>query len=138
MFTHRIRVRWADCDAARIVYTGRLPGFALEAIDAWWEATTGDDWYRLTLDRKVGLPFVHLSLDLHVPVTPREPLDCEVRVVRLGTSSIRFGVRGLQEGRTCFEGEFVEAFVAADSFEKCPLPPDVRAALEAAARADAR
>jgi hypothetical protein len=32
-FTHAIRVGWADCDPARIAYTGRIPYFALEAID---------------------------------------------------------------------------------------------------------
>ena len=31
---HVIRVTWGDCDPARIAYTGRLPVFALEAIDA--------------------------------------------------------------------------------------------------------
>jgi 4-hydroxybenzoyl-CoA thioesterase len=33
-FVHRIRVRWADCDPASIAYTGQLPRFALEAIEA--------------------------------------------------------------------------------------------------------
>ena len=34
-FVHEIRVGWGDCDPAKIAYTGRLPAFALEAIDAW-------------------------------------------------------------------------------------------------------
>ena len=46
-FVHAIRVGWADCDPARIAFTGRIPYFALEAIDAWWEHTVGLDWYRL-------------------------------------------------------------------------------------------
>ena len=37
-FTHEIRVGWGDCDPARIAYTGHIPGWALQAIDAWWEA----------------------------------------------------------------------------------------------------
>ena len=36
-FAHSVRIGWGDCDPAKIAYTGRLPWFALEAINAWWE-----------------------------------------------------------------------------------------------------
>lgn len=111
VFTHTIRVGWADCDPARIAYTGRIPYFALEAIDAWWEARVGEDWFRMNIDKGVGAPFVHLSVDFRSPVTPRHPLECQVRLLRLGESSIRFSVKGYQGGVLCFEGEFVEVFV---------------------------
>lgn len=32
---HDIRVTWGDFDPARIACTGRLPWFALDAINAW-------------------------------------------------------------------------------------------------------
>ena len=71
-FIHEIRVGWGDCDPARIAYTGRLPAFALEAIDAWWEHQLGGDgWYQMELDRGTGTPFVHMSIDFRSPVTPR-------------------------------------------------------------------
>lgn len=131
VFTHVITVRWADCDPAKIAYTGRLPNFALEAIDAWWGVHTGYDWFHGNVDRNVGTPFVHLSMDFRSPVTPRHPLVCEVRLLRLGESSIRFSVRGLQDGVLCFEGEFVEVFVEADAHRKIPAPDDMRTKLEA-------
>ena len=53
-FVFSIRVGWADCDPAHIAYTGRIPYFALEAIDAWWEATTHQDWYQLNIDKNIG------------------------------------------------------------------------------------
>ena len=91
VFEHEIRVGWGDCDPARIAYTGRLPVFALEAIDAWWEHVLGGDgWYQLELDRGFGTPFVHLSLDFRAPVTPRHRLKCEVWPTRLGRTSISF------------------------------------------------
>ena len=130
VFLHRIRVRWADCDPARIAYTGRIPLFALEAIEAWWEAKVGMDWYRMNVDRDMGAPFVHLTMDFRRPVTPRHPLICEVRLIRLGGSSVRFAVRGRQDGETCFEGEFVEAFVEAGAHRKQAVPSDIRSILE--------
>lgn len=131
VFTHVITVRWADCDPAKIAYTGRLPYFALEAIDEWWLVHTGYDWFRGNVERNVGTPFVHLSMDFRSPVTPRHPLVCEVRLLKLGESSIRFSVRGYQDSVLCFEGEFVEVFVEADAHRKIPAPDDMRAKLEA-------
>ena len=135
VFTHAITVRWADCDPARIAYTGRIPYFALEAIDAWWNIHTGFDWYRGNIDRNVGTPFVHMSIDFRSPVTPRHTLICEVRLIRLGESSVRFAVAGKQDGILCFEGEFVEVFVAADILKKIRVPEDMRPKLEALVQA---
>lgn len=129
-FVHRIRVGWADCDPAKIAYTGRIPCFALEAIDAWWEYQIGDDWFRLNLDRNIGTPFVHLDVDFRAPVTPRAPLDCAVTLTRLGEKSVGFSVQGLQDETLCFEGEFVSVFVEADTFRKIPVPDHIRFIIE--------
>lgn len=130
-FTHPVTVRWSDCDPAKIVYTGRIPCFALEAIDAWWDRHTGYDWYRINIDRHVGTPFVHLSMDFRSPITPRHPLMCEVRLLRLGETSVRFGVRGSQDGVLRFEGKFVQVFVDPECFGKISAPDDIRPKLEA-------
>ena len=125
-FTHEIRVTWGDCDPAKIVYTARIPWFALDAINAWWEAHLGGGWYQMELDRNVGTPFVHMSLDFRAPITPRHRLICEVKPLKLGTSSITFGVNGTQDGTLCFEGKFVCVFITADRFEKRAAPDDIR------------
>ena len=126
-FVHEIRVGWADCDPADMAYTGRIPNWALEAIDAWWEATTHFDWYRLNLDRNVGTPFVHMTLDFRSPITPRHRLACEVSLLRIGGSSVRHRVRGFQDGTLCFEGEFVAVFVVADQLKPRKPPEDILA-----------
>ena len=130
-FMHEIRVRWSDCDPAKIAFTGRIPYFALESIDAWWEHAVGDDWYRLNIDRDVGTPFVHISLDFKKPVTPRHLLCCEVKLIKLGESSVRFSVKGYQDNQLCFEGEFVEVFVAANEHVKIGIPQEFKERLEA-------
>lgn len=130
-FVHVIRVGWGDCDPAQIAYTARIPAWSLEAIDAWWEHhLDGDGWYQMELDRKVGTPFVHMSLDFRRPVTPRHRLQCVVAPVRLGTSSIEFRVTGHQNDAMCFEGRFVCVFTRAESFRKQPVPRDIRDIVE--------
>lgn len=130
-FEHVIRVGWGDCDPARIAYTARLPAFALEAIDAWWEHhLDGDGWYQMELDRNMGTPFVHLSLDFRSPVTPRHRLRCAVYPTRLGDKSITFRVEGRQDGTLCFEGSFTCVFTIAEGFRPQSAPPDIRAMVE--------
>jgi len=130
-FVHEVRVTWGDCDPARIAYTARLPWFSLDAINAWWEHyLDGDGWFQLELDRNVGTPFVHMSLDFRAPVTPRHRLMCEVWPSHLGTSSIEFRINARQNDVVCFEGRFVCVFTIADQFKSQPAPRDIRDVVE--------
>lgn len=131
VFEHEIRVTWGDCDPARIAYTGRLPMFALDAINAWWEHHLGDGWYQMEIDRNVGTPFVHMALDFRSPVTPRHRLICRVWPTRLGETSIGFRVEASQGGKPSFSGDFVCVFIIADQFRKSPPPKDIRELVEA-------
>ena len=130
-FTHEITVGWADCDPAAIAFTGRIPYFALEAIDAFWREMVGLDWYQLNLDQNIGTPFVHLSLDFSAPVTPRHKLACNVEVTRLGTTSISFRVSGFQNAILCFKGIFTCVFVVSDAMRPRQPPADIRARIAA-------
>ncbi|RMF35962.1 MAG: acyl-CoA thioesterase [Alphaproteobacteria bacterium] len=130
-FVHIVRVGWGHCDPARIAYTARLPEFALEAIDAWWEHHFGTGWYQMELDTGTGTPFVHLELDFRSPVTPRHRLHCHVRPVRLGSRSIEFRVAGYQDGTLCFEGRFVSVFIHAGSMRTRTAPEHIRARITA-------
>lgn len=129
---HEIRVTWGDCDPAGIAYTARLPWFALDAINAWWEDRLGGDgWFQMELDRNVGTPFVHMSMDFRAPVTPRHRLICHVWPARLGETSIDFRVDGVQGGELCFRGRFTSVFTVADAFRKQPPPEEIRRIVEA-------
>ena len=131
VFENEIRVAWGDCDPARIAYTARIPGWALESIDAWWEHHLGGDgWYQMELDRGVGTPFVHMTMDFRSPVTPRHRLICKVAPTELGSTSIRFRVEGYQDGILCFEGSFVCVFIQPKDFTPQVAPPDIRAIVE--------
>lgn len=135
-FIHPVNVTWGDCDPARIAYTARLPYFALDAINAWWEAhLDGDGWFQMEIDRNVGTPFVSMAMDFRSPVTPRHTLMCDTFPTRLGEKSISFAVNGSQNDVLCFEGRFTCVFTIADKFKSQPVPPDFRAMIEPHIRA---
>lgn len=129
-YRHEIRVAWGDCDPAKIVYTARIPAFALDAINGWWEHHLGGGWFQMDLDRDLGTPFVHMALDFLAPMTPRHRLICEVAPTRLGETSIDWRVGGYQDGVHCFEGRFTCVFVKASAFAKQPPPAEIRALVE--------
>ena len=130
-FEHEISVTWGDCDPAKIVYTGNIPGYALSAINAFWEhVLDGDGWYQMELDWNVGTPFVRLEMDFAYPVTPRHALVCHVWPVRLGETSIAFRVDAEQDGKLCFATRTVSVFIVADQFAKQRPPEDIRAVIQ--------
>lgn len=132
-FVWNRRVGFGDCDPARIAYTGRIPEFALEAIDAFWESLLGgDNWFTFNVDQGIGTPFVNMQFDFRAPITPRNPLELLVAPVALGASSIRFAVTGSQAGILCFESTFVCVFVALPEVCKIPVPHRIRTALQQA------
>jgi len=134
-FVHEIRVGWGDCDPAQIAYTGHLPGFALAAIDAWWEHNLdGDGWFQMELDRGTGTPFVHMSLDFRSPVTPRHRLMCEVWPTKLGNTSVTFRVDARQNDQLCFQGRFVCVFIEPSDFSTKHPPNDMKAVITAQLR----
>jgi len=131
-FVHTINVTWGDCDPARIAYTARLPYFALDAINAWWEAHfDGDGWFQLEVDRNIGTPFVRLEMDFVSPVTPRHKLLCETAPIKLGNKSITFKVEGRQNDKLCFSGMFTCVFMIADQFKSQQVPEELRDIIEA-------
>jgi len=131
--THKINVSWGDCDPAKIVYTARLPWFALDAINGWWEAhLDGDGWFQMELDRNVGTPFVRLEMDFRHPVTPRHTLTCHVWPEKLGETSITFRVDAEQNGKLCFSTRTVSVFTVADQFAKQTPPTEIKEIIERA------
>ena len=128
-FVHPIRVRWGDCDPAAIAYTPRIPAWALEAIEAWWEHHAGIDWYHINIDRDLGTPFVHMSLDFRSPITPRHMLECEVVLKKIERRAVTHRVSGRQNGFICFEGEFVAVFVHSKAMAPRTPPADILAAI---------
>ncbi len=131
-FLHRRRVRWGDSDPARIAYTARFGDFAMEAIEAFFQDRLGAGFYELNLDHGIGTPFVRVEFEFQSPLTPRDTLETEVRLARLGGSSAQFALTGRVGERVAFTGRLVCACVALDgaAMKPIPWPPRFRALLE--------
>jgi len=131
-FVHIRRIRWGETDPARIAYTPRFLDFAMEAIEAFFTDRLGASFYEFHADHGLGTPFVHVELDFRSPVTPRDTLETEVRLLKLGGSSLTFGTTGRVGERVAYTGRLVCAFVdvTGERMRPVPVPPPFRARLE--------
>jgi acyl-CoA thioesterase FadM len=127
LFVHTRKIIWADSDPAGIVYTGRFPNFALEAIEAWAAARLGMDWFTMHQRLGGGTPFVHMDMDFRASLRPGDTLATTVALRKAGRSSLDFAIAGrLADGTLSFEGRFVCAFVDDATHRSRPLPEPFR------------
>ena len=75
---------------------------------------------------------VNSGCQYHAPITYPETIEAAVRVDRLGTSSVQYGIAIFREGeeRAAAHGHFVHVFVDRVADRSVPIPANLRAALE--------
>jgi acyl-CoA thioesterase FadM len=140
LFVQRRIVAWSDADPAGIMFSGRFPVFALDAIEGWFRERMGADWHELHRSHGGGTPFVHMSLDFRASLRPGDEVLLSVALRQVGRSSLEFSVTGRRaSGVVSFEGRFVCVFVADATGKPRAVPEPFRDALarEAALAADA-
>ena len=130
---------WGDCDPAGIVYFPRFFEKFHEAMERWFDDGLGQPYQVLIMGRKLGLPAVHTEADFRRPCHFGDDLVVELRVLRLGRSSIELGYRVVtadDEAELRLTGRTVCALMdldpASPSFQRArPWPDDLRARIEA-------
>jgi 4-hydroxybenzoyl-CoA thioesterase len=129
-FTVQRRVAFGDCDPARIYYTPRAIDYAVEAVEAWCQDVLGIVWgrgERYAFD----LPFVRIDCDYLKPLVAGQLVQLQVWVVRAGTSSLTFSVRGQSgTGDTCLHANLVTCFVQWETFRPLPIPANFRSLID--------
>jgi YbgC/YbaW family acyl-CoA thioester hydrolase len=128
-FFHRMRVRWSEVDAQRVVFNGHYLNYLDVAISEYWRA--------------VGLPYpeglAHLdgdvfvrsnALQYHAPARLDDWLDIGLRCERIGRSSMTFlwGMRS--SGRLLVTGETVYVFTSLSTGRSSPVPDSLKLQLD--------
>jgi 4-hydroxybenzoyl-CoA thioesterase len=128
---HEITVRWGDCDPAAIAYYPRFFDFFHQAMESFF-AAAGHPYEDVILGRKVGFPSVHAGADFRRPCLFGELLAVELRIGRIGRSSVEFLYRVCGAGGDVrLEGRTICAVMdldpASPTFRRSlPLPEDLR------------
>ncbi len=130
-FSTRFKVRYAEIDGQKIVFNSRYLEYADFAVTEFWEwsgiESLGPAWTSAEFNVR------HTEIDYLKPFRYGDEIEAFVRIDRVGTSSVtqRFELCDALTGTLNCAIEMVIVHVDLESGRPAPIPPSVRAALEA-------
>ena len=128
-FQKLIKICFGDIDNAGIVYYPRFVHYFHLAMEEFFSSEIGIDYAEVIHKRNVSLPTVHLEADFKRRVRYGDEINMEIRIIKLGQSSITWGYRGYRrtgEKELVIEGQNVTVCVSADTFAKREIPEWLR------------
>lgn len=121
-----------DVDAAGLVFFGRFLDYAHEAMEALFEELSGG-YAALIIQRRVGLPAVHIDANYRAPLAYGDAVRVETSVRRVGRRSLTFFHRFIRARDGVLAAEILHTVACMDLARRqgCDMPDDVRRAAEA-------
>ncbi len=128
VFRSRQPIRYSHCDPSEIVYFPRFFDLFINALEDWFAQELGSPWSGdLMGPRNLRLPTAAMACRFVRGCRLGDPLDLDLRLTRMGRSSIELALAGTVAGQERLHGAWTLCVVAADTFEAIPIPADIRA-----------
>lgn len=129
-FLDRLRVRWAEIDAQKIVFNGHYLMYFDTALAGYWRALAMP--YAQTLEYLNGDLFVRkATLEFEGSARYDDVLEIGMRCPRIGTSSILFGGGAFRQDQLLVSCELVYVFADPQTQVSKPVPQQLRDVLQA-------
>ncbi len=124
-FRFATRIRFIDTDASgRIHYTAMFRYFESAEIEFMRELGIS------YISQVLGLPRVHVECDFKTAILYDDSLDIEVRLTKLGRSSLRLEFLAWKSGAAAAHGAVVIACMDRETQQAIPIPEEMRRKLE--------
>ncbi len=129
-FRVSIPVRFADVDAAGIVYYPRLLDICHQAFEELFQQLGPMPYHRWTQQLELGFPTRKLEAEFIAPVLYSDPIQVEISTSDHGTSSVCFRFEGQQldsrgELQTCFQVKAWKVCCSLEGLQPTKIPTDV-------------
>ena len=129
-FLDRLRVRWAEIDAQKIVFNAHYLMYFDTAIAGYWRAMAMP--YAQTMEYLGGDLFVRkATVEYHGSARYDDVLDIGVRSARIGNSSILFEGTAFRQDEVLVSCELVYVFADPQAQTSRPVPQQLRDLLQA-------
>lgn len=126
----RLRVRWAEIDAQKIVFNAHYLMYIDTAIAGYWRALALP--YAESMERLEGDLYVRKAvIEYEGSARYDDVLDVGMRCARVGNSSIVFDTGVFRQQQLLVSGELVYVFADPRTQTSKPVPPALRATFEA-------
>ncbi len=128
-FSDRLRVRWAEIDAQKIVFNGHYLMYFDTAVAGYWRALAVP--YAETMAQLDGDLFVRkATVDYLGSARYDDVLDIGMRCARIGTSSMLFSGAVFRADRLLVSCDLVYVFADPHTQTSKPVPAELRALIE--------
>ena len=128
-FFDRLRVRWAEIDAQKIVFNAHYLMYFDTAVAGYWRALALP--YAESMASLGGDLYVRkATVEYHASARYDDRLDVGMRCARIGTSSIQFLGGVFRGDELLVHGELIYVFADPHSQTSRPVPAALRAVLE--------
>ena len=127
-FVHRLRVRFHECDPQGVVFNAHYFAYFDVALTEMWREAFGS--YRKVVAEGTDVVVVEAGATFRAAARFDDELDVELRIDRLGTTSMTTATTIRRDGELLVEGRMVHVFVDAKTLLKQEIPDRVRAGLE--------
>lgn len=128
VFTHRLRVRYSECDQQGVVFNGHYLFLYDVALTEMWRALIGD--YGQMVQDGYDLVVAEARIRYREGARFDEMLEVEMPVAHLGVTSMVVRPRFRVGERLIADGEIRHVFIDPATGAKREMPPQVRSALE--------
>ena len=124
-FFDRLRVRWAEIDAQKIVFNGHYLMYFDTAVAGYWRALSLP--YAQTMEQLGGDLFVRkATVDYMASARYDDVIEVGLRCARIGNSSIVFSGAVFRQDQLLVTGELVYVFADPHAQTSKPVPPALR------------
>lgn len=117
IFRTKGKIRFADCDVAGIVFYPRYFEMVNGVVEDWFADELDCSFATMHRERNQGLPTVSVDCEFVAPSRIGDVLDFELKVLRLGTSSMTLSIAAFNEGVMIFKTRNVLVCVSLDKKE---------------------
>ena len=127
-FVHRLRVRFHECDPQGVVFYAHYFAYVDVALTEMWREAFGS--YGEVVAAGTDVVVVEATATFRASARFDDDLDVELRIDRLGTTSMAMATAIRRDGEALVEGRIVHVFVDTATMAKKKIPDHMRAALE--------
>lgn len=128
-FTHRLRVRYVECDALGVVFNAHYLSYMDHSMTELFREAFGG--YGRLHEHELDMVVAQAQLRFRAPAHFDDEIDLDLTVTHLGTTSLITTHRIRRGDELLVEGELVHVWVQRASTVKTPIPDWAREGLEA-------
>jgi acyl-CoA thioester hydrolase len=128
VFTHRIRVRYGECDPQGVVFNANWLAYYDIVVTELWRELIGD--YSGMVEQGADMMVAEAAIRFRGPARFDDVLEFQLAVTRLGETALSTRIEARVDGNLAVEGTMRHVFVDPGTNTKRAIPENIRTALQ--------